>query len=239
LLTLPRLAEASPPSPGASVFALSAIDAAPPPLRVALPHGGQAMLPGVVWPEASYLSARPGVVDAVAVREITRAQANELLERFAHPLGAYSRRFGEQHFALICAGEPVGVACSGTVRRPTVAGGIPRKRVVELARIARHPDHPRALRALLRLWTDYLAPLFAVKYPDWRVEAAISYALPRSDDGRRQGNLYRFDGWQDLGFTRPWGGAPGWGNASVANGIGDGRKRVFLYRYPRLDQDEA
>ena len=233
MLTVQRLAEASPPSPSPpwSRVELPRVDASPPPLRVALPDGGQATLPGLVWPEAAYLSARPGFEDAVAVREITRPQANALLERFAHPLGAYTRRFGEQHFALVCRGEAVAVACSGTARRPTVAGGIARDRVVELARIARHPDHPRSLRALLRLWTDYLAPLFAVKYPRWRVDFAISYALPTSADGRRQGNLYRFDGWRDLGLTRPWGGSTGWGNRSVANEIGDGRKRVFLYGY--------
>ena len=111
------------------------------------------------------------------------------------------------------------------MRRPTVAG-IARKQVVELARIARHPGHPRAMRAMLRLWTDYLAALWTRKYPGWELAAAISYGLPG-----KPGNIYRFDGWEKAATTRPWGGDTGWSGPSKAAHIADGRKTVWLYRY--------
>ena len=224
-------------APPAGAFELPVVDVTPPLIALQRPDGSDGELAGELWPELAYAQANRragghgGGPITVALGEVTRAQANELLVAWEHPLGPYTRLFGEQHFVMTVAGKPVAVACTGSVRSKTVAGGIPRRNVVELARIARHPDHPRSLRAMLRLWTDYLAPLWAVKYPDWQVDAAISYALPRSHDGRKQGNLYRFDAWKDLGFTRPWGGSTGWGNASKANLIGDGRKRIFLYRY--------
>ncbi len=209
---------------------LPVADVTPPTLRVCLPDGSFAALDGALLPDLAYQqgSARLGgpAAPAVAVREVDRAAANELLEAWEHPLGTYRRLFGEQHFVLEVAGAPVAVACSSSVRRPTVAGGLPREAVVELARIARHPDHPRCLRVMLRLWTDYLAPLWEVKYPRWDVQAAISYALPG-----KAGNLYRFDGWDRLGTTNPWGGSTGWSGPSKANAIADGRKTIWLYRY--------
>ncbi len=201
-----------------------------PALSAALPDGSAGEIPGECWPALAFAqgSERLGGPPAppVAVREASRRQANALLVAWEHPLGEYRRLYGQQHFVLEAGGTAVSVACSGSVRRPTVAGGIARRNVVELARIARHPGHPRAMRAMLRLWTDYLACLWEIKYPDWDLHAAISYALPG-----KAGNLYRFDGWERLGHTRPWGGSTGWSGPSAANGIADGRKTVWLYRY--------
>lgn len=213
------------------LVSLPAVAAGVPALSVALPHGPVAELGGALWPQAAYaqgsaqLGGRPFSVEVV---EIERVQANRLLEAWAHPLGAYRRPFGQQHFLLLAGGQEVALACSGSVRRPTVAGGLHRQEVVELARIARHPEHPRSLRVMLRLWTDYLAARWPVKYPGWQLRAAVSYALPG-----KAGNLYRFDGWAALGETRPWAGSTGWSGPSRADNIADGRKRVWVYHYPR------
>jgi hypothetical protein len=222
------------PPPSWRAVALPAVDAAVPALAVRLHDGQVAEIPGDLWPQMAYRAANkagasgaaPGV-PLVSVVEAARDQVNELLEAWEHPLGGFRRLFAQQHFVMVAGGEPVAVACSGSVRRPTVAGGIPRRSVVELARIARHPDHPRAMRAMLRVWTDYLAPAWSDKYDDWPVTAAISYALPG-----KTGNVYRFDGWDRIGETNPWGGSTGWGNPSKADQIANGRKVIWLYRYP-------
>lgn len=198
-----------------------------PALDTELPDGRRVVIEHPPWPELNYLSYEPAEA-AVKIIEVTRGQANQYLTGWKHPLGPYRRPFGQQHFLMLAGrhNRPVAVASSGSVRRPTVAGGLRRDEVVELARIARSPEHPRSLRAMLRLWTDYLAVMWTDKYPDWELKAAISYALPG-----KAGNLYRFDGWEPLGETEPWGGSTGWGKQSAANGIGDGKKKVWLYRY--------
>ena len=221
-----------------AAVALPAVDVAEPPITVRLHTGETVQMAGTGWPRVAYgqanADARGGQRDrpvfGVAVAEVSRDEVNELLEAWEHPLGAFRRLFAQQHFVMAVDGEPVALACSGSVRRPTVAGGIPRREVVELARVARHPDHRRAMRMMVRCWTDYLAPAWTLKYPDWPVKAVISYAIPG-----KEGLVYRFDGWRDLGFTRPWGGSTGWSGPSKASEIGDGRKRVWLYRYPESE----
>lgn len=213
-------------------------------LKVSVPSGDTVELPGLLWPDlveheapareawAEHLHGFPLVAGLV---EATRREVNPLLEAW-HPLGAYRRPFGEQHFLLLADGEPIAVASSGSVRRPTVAGGIPRRRVVELARLARRPGTDplarRAMRVMLRLWTDYCAPRWADKYPDWQVQHAISYALPGTP-----GRVYRFDGWSQVATTGPWRGSTGWSGPGRTDHIADGRKGVWLYTYDQEARD--
>jgi hypothetical protein len=120
-------------------------------------------------------------------------------------------------------GEAAAVAVSGSTVGATSAG-YKRREVVELGRIARSPEHPGIMRVMLRLWRDYLAQRWERNY--WPVAAAVSYALPG-----QAGNLYRFDGWRNVGLVKPWTYAGGYSNPSVANGIADGRKRLYVYPY--------
>ncbi len=120
---------------------------------------------------------------------------------------------------------------SGSVQSKTVAGGLPRRRVVELARIARAHEHPHAQRALLRLWRCYLVPRWAAVY--WGVDAAVAYGLPG-----QSGALYRFDGWTRYGRCRPWGGTATWSRPSKTNEMGDGVKTLWIYRYEPPHGDE-
>jgi hypothetical protein len=231
---------ASPPHPVPDVRAVAPLpemDPRLPPLHVALPDGGQARLPGTLWPEPAERpehavrgtrprSRRAGAPPPVCVRQVARRDVNPLYERWRHPLGAYRRPFAEQHYLLEVDGQPAAAVSSGSVQSRTVAGGLPRFAVVELARIARSPEHPHALRALLRLWREYLAPRWADRY--WPVEAAIAYALPGRD-----GRMYRFDGWTRHGPCRPWGGGGTWSRASATDRLADGIKTLWIYRYSR------
>lgn len=197
-------------------------------IHVALPDGAQARLPGALWPTASASreSAIPPARDPhpISVAQVSRSDVNALYERWEHPLGAYRRPFAEQHYQLLIDGQAVAAVSSGSTQSKTVAGGLPRRRVVELARIARAPEHPHALRAMLRLWRCYLAPRWADRY--WPVEASVAYALPGKD-----GALYRFDGWARYGRCRPWGKHTSWSRPSATDQIADGVKTLWIYRY--------
>jgi hypothetical protein len=182
----------------------------------------QLTLPGTLWPAGVNL----GSSDPVFFAPITKNQANELMAAWGgHPCGPYNRRFGYQAWGLAVRGVAAACAVSGST--PGVsAAGYNRFDCVDLARIARHPDHPGVMRVMLRLWRDYLAQEWA-EY--WPVSAAVSYALPG-----RAGNLYRFDGWQRWGAVKARRGPQGkssWSGPSKAQGIADGVMTVWHYPY--------
>jgi hypothetical protein len=180
----------------------------------------QFALPGTLWPAG----CDRGQGDPLFFAPITKRQANELLVAFAHPLGPFNRPFGYQAWGLAIDGQAVAVAVSGSTVGATAAG-YTRRQVVDLARIARHPDHPGIMRVMLRLWRDYLGPRW--DYWDAPVQAAVSYALPG-----RTGNVYRFDGWRKYGDCKPWAGGATWSKPSKANTMSDGIKRLYYYAYP-------
>lgn len=180
----------------------------------------QITLPGTLWPAG----CDRGQGDPLFFAKITKKQANELLGEFGHPLGPFTRPFGCQAWGLAIDGVAVAVAVSGSTVGATAAG-YQRRQVVDLARIARHPDHPGVMRVMLRLWRDYLGPRW--DYWDDPVQAAVSYALPG-----KAGNLYRFDGWRLHGLCKPWAGGGTWSKQSKANGLADGVKKLFVYEYP-------
>jgi hypothetical protein len=187
----------------------------------------QLTLPGMLWPSG----CDRGQSAPLFFEKITRDQANELIAAFGHPLGRYNRSFGYQAWGLAIDGKAVAVTVSGSTVGATSAG-YSRFQVVDLARIARHPDHPGVMRVMLRLWRDYLAGRW--DYWDAPVQAAVSYALPG-----KEGNLYRFDGWKLYGKCKPWagGGEHSWSNPSKANEMGDGIKSLWYYPYPSAARD--
>lgn len=187
-------------------------------LWLAGPGGEQLSLPGRLWPAGLAL----GGDGPIYFGPVTLADANRLLEAWEHPLGAYRRPFGYQAWGMAVDGRAVAVVVSGSTVSARVEGDLVRRNVVELARIARNPADPGALRAMLRLWRDYLAR----RWPYWPVDAAVSYALPG-----KAGNLYRFDGWQRLGARKPSRGGGTWSNRPRAVDVGDGIKTLYAYRY--------
>ena len=192
-----------------------------PPLSVASTEG-QLMLEQMLWPAG--VPWPEGQIELLA--EISKADANALLRTWGHPLGEWRWPFGAQYFGLAVNGQAAAVAVSGSTVGATSAG-YKRREVVELGRIARSPEHPGIMRVMMRLWRDYLAQRWARDY--WPIKAAVSYALPN-----RLGSTYRFDGWRCLGTVKPWTYAGGYSNPSVANTMGDGLKRLYVFDYPTL-----
>lgn len=166
----------------------------------------------------------------VRVEEITRSDCNNLLALWQHPLGPCHRPFGQDHWLLICRGRPVALAVSASIVSSTIRDATEatrsRREVVELARIARSPDDPWALRVMLRLWREELA----AEWPHWPARLLVSYALPGTS-----GDLYRFDGWTRVRTVKP--ASPGngstWARGSRTDTIGDGRKTLWTYDAPQ------
>lgn len=81
----------------------------------------------------------------LSVERIEKAEANRLLSVWEHPLEGSNRPFGQDFFALLVAGVPLGV----TVTASTVSSTLrdeqeqewPRGQMVELARLARKTPH--------------------------------------------------------------------------------------------------
>jgi hypothetical protein len=117
--------------------------------------------------------------------------ADEKLAEWGHWLGGCNRPFGRQSFGLFLGGELVSVAVSASTVNAK-CGGYDRQEVVELARLASHPDHRDMTRVCLRLWRKVAGELWSRKY--WPVEALVSY----SDNTRHKGDIYRFDGWKKI-----------------------------------------
>ena len=162
----------------------------------------------------------------VAIEAVNRNAANVLLEAWDHPLGPCNRPFGQDHWLLIVAGRAVALAVSASIVSPTIRDEEDRtwqrNKVLELARIARHPDAPWSLRPMLRLWREALAP----SWSHWQAGLLVSYSLPGTP-----GDLYRFDGWRKARTVKR--SAPGktstWGKPSAADAIGDGRKGLWCW----------
>ena len=148
-------------------------------------------------------------------------EANDLLVRWGHNLGAVHRPFRSESWAFLVDGRPVSVAVSASVVSSTVAG-FRRGEVVELARLA--SAERWANRLMLRWWREVAAQ----RWECWPVRAAISY----SQNARHSGDLYRFDGWEkvsdDCGST----GGGAWSRKRYATDAVAGKKTLWVWRYP-------
>jgi hypothetical protein len=219
---------------GAPVVAppLPAPPAHVPDVRVALPGGEQGELPGFLWPELAREVAGSGggsSAPLVGIYPVDKKVANPFYERW-HDLGACHRPFGRQDFELRAGGEVVAMATSCSTVNKSVTGTLKRKNTVDLARIAASGRHPHALRAMLRLYRLYLAPMWETYWP---IDAVVAHALP----GRRGGQLYRFDGWTHIRDCKKSGGGGTYSRPSVTNDMGDGIKSLWGFAYTDLPLD--
>ena len=168
---------------------------------------------GVPWPE--------GQVELLS--EITKADANALLRHWQHPLGEWRRPFGAQYFGLAVDGEAAAVAVSGSTVGARSAG-YPRREVVELGRIARspqHPDHARDVAPVARLPR---AALGAPTTGRWRPPSPTRFPA-------RPGTSTAWTAGVPSGSSSRGSYSGGYSNPSVANNIGDGLKRLYVYPY--------
>lgn len=141
----------------------------------------------------------PGIAPLVHLEAMTRQDANRLLVRWEHRMGPYNRpNYAlEAHHALFHNGEPVAVAMSGeTVREVVAQTRIRREEAVELVRLC--AARPGLNRAMLRLWREFVLPSLLDVHGR---RVAVSY----SDESLHRGDVYRFDGWADLGKAGPGG----------------------------------
>jgi hypothetical protein len=124
---------------------------------------------------------------------IERSELNRLLLRWGHRMGAYSRPnyTFEAHHALFQQGEPVAVTAAGETAREVVGQtGIRREECVELVRLcAARRD---LCRPMLRLWREMIFPAIASVHSR---QVAVSY----QDEALHSGDIYRWDGWLDIG----------------------------------------
>lgn len=124
---------------------------------------------------------------------ISLEQTNRLLVEWGHRMGPLLRgNSAALHcHALIVHGEPVGLACTSSLIRERVGGGLvhlTRANTIELSRLCAR--EPWACRVVLRLWRE-------IVFPQTGYAAAISY----QDANLHSGNIYRFDGWQRAGYS--------------------------------------
>lgn len=174
------------------------------------------LTPPVVWPRL--LDVAPATFDTLSV-----ASANELLVAWQHRLGPLHRPFSQRAYVMLVDGAPISLAMSASAVSKT-AGGFRRDQVVELARLCSAPGCSWASRVMLRVWRE----VFARRWPDWSVEAAISY----SQKAHYRGDLYRFDGWIRVSQACGSNGGGAWSRQRYAGEAARGRKTLWLWRYP-------
>lgn len=129
----------------------------------------------------------------VTFDQASLVQANELLERWHHRMGPLLRgNSAALHCHVLSVhGDPVGLACTSSLIRERVGGGLghlTRANTIELSRLCARESW--ACRVVLRLWRETV-------FPGLGVEAAISY----QDADLHTGNTYRFDGWRRAGYS--------------------------------------
>lgn len=158
------------------------------------------------------------------VHAVPMDEANVLLEKWGHYLGACNRPFGQEGFVL-ATGHPVAVAVSASTVSATVtcAHGITytRKQLVELARLA--AAERWSTRVMLRLWREVCAPA----WPHWLPAAAIAYS--RND--RHEGRIYRFDGWERCTVNAGSSGGGTWSTTRTDDDAAGGAKTLWLWHY--------
>lgn len=151
--------------------------------------------------------------DAISLDEL-----NECLAAWQHKMGPLNRpRFKpECAHGLRFNGQLLAVAAT----EPMIAEqtcGLHRDEALELARVcAARPD---LCRVAVRLWREFVFPTVASA---WGCSWAISY----QDAVLHGGDLYRFDGWVRLGFTRSGTDQRG------ADGVRKGRKKAVWGWHP-------
>ncbi len=127
------------------------------------------------------------------IEAINRITLNECLVAWGHKVGPYTRpNFAiEAHHALFEQGVPIAVIGAGeTVREVVGQTGIRREDCVELVRLC--AARPHLCRPMLRLWRELVLPSLLAVHDR---KLAISY----QDESLHRGDVYRFDGWIDIG----------------------------------------
>ncbi len=209
----------------------------------------QDTLPGEFWPALSFTQFQAPGTPIIGWWEIDKHEAVRLLIGWKHKLHEngepYERPFGSMFFRMDVMGRPAAVVAIASTCNKWVSKkhGITRYDAVDLARICRSPDRrdTYCLRAVLRLSREYLAPLYPQRYPKkWSVlKAVCANSMPRTDEAEIDGTtgMYRFDGFELIRVTGGKGGGGKRGKPSKVAHIGNGKRGLWLYRYPQPRPD--
>lgn len=142
-------------------------------------------------------------------------EANQLLQQWGHRMGPLERgnSSAQQCHALFVHGKPVALACTSSLIRERVGGGLShmtRENTVELSRLC--AGERWANRVALRLWRECV-------FPGTGATFAISY----QDADIHNGNTYRFDGWERAGFS----------SSGTDSRSGRSGRRKWIWVWPR------
>lgn len=147
--------------------------------------------------------------------------ANRLIDRWGHNLGACRRPFDKRAWTLDIDGRPISVAIGASIVSDHVDGR-DRSEVLELARLCTDPDERWATRIMLRMWRQ-LAP---ARWPHWPVKALYAY----SQNDRHDGRIYRFDGWTKVTDRAGHSGGGGaWTRPRYASDVAHGPKTLWRW----------
>lgn len=130
----------------------------------------------------------------VSFDAITLEELNVCLVAWRHKMGAWTRPdYGAARFhGLRHCGELVAVVATDQLISERVAG-LQRSEAVELGRMCATREHLN--RVALRLWREFVFPAVCR-------ERGCTWAVSYQDAVLHSGNLYRFDGWKQIGTSR-------------------------------------
>lgn len=122
---------------------------------------------------------------------ITLDELNACLSAWGHQMGPFHRPdVGAARFhGLRHDGRLVAVVAADALVTPAVAG-LSRAEAIELARVC--AERPDLCRVALRLWREFV-------FPPICAARGCAWALSYQDAALHTGNLYRFDGWVQVG----------------------------------------
>lgn len=116
-------------------------------------------------------------------------ELNQCLVAWGHKMGPVNRPTPGWSHGMRENGRLVAVTSTDLLMAPNVAG-FSREQAVELSRVC--AERRDLCRVVLRLWREFVFPALAR-------ERGYSWALSYQDAVLHSGNLYRFDGWQEVG----------------------------------------
>jgi hypothetical protein len=130
----------------------------------------------------------------ISFDRIARADLNRCLVAWGHKMGPWTRPEGypEWFHGLRQHGQLVAVVAAGALIRERVAG-LDRSQALELGRVC--ADRPTLNRVIVRLWREAVFTALAEQH-------GYTWAVSYQDAVMHRGNLYRFDGWVQLGASR-------------------------------------
>lgn len=155
----------------------------------------------------------------VSFDAITLDELNECLVKWNHKMGRWARPdYGNARFhGLRHDGELVGVAAADQLITEAVCG-LTRLQAIELGRVC--AGRRDLNRVVVRLWREFVFPAICR-------DRECSWAISYQDAVLHSGDLYRFDGWVQLGKSSS--------GTDQRSGRKGRRKIIWGWQLPQLE----